>query len=52
MTEQFTAILVGFSLFGGLASVAKGTFVDLVDPYGLGVLRHSALNIRRKRNLI
>ena len=39
--ELLTAPLKGFSLFAELSAVRKGTWVDLVDWYLLGMLRHS-----------
>ena len=38
--EVLTAPLMRYSQFGKLTAVPKGTWVDLVDPYLLGMLRH------------
>ena len=39
--ELLTAPLMWFSLSGKLSAVPKGTCVDFIDPYLLGMLRHT-----------
>ena len=41
--EFLISFLMGFALFSWFSTVPKGTWVDLVDPYLLGMLRHSIL---------
>ena len=45
-----TAAVMLFSLSGRVFAVSKGTYVDLVDPNPLGMIRHSKHAIIHQRN--
>ena len=49
LLEMLTVSLMWFSLSGELSAVPNGTWVDLIDPYVLGLLKHIICLCKREQ---